>query len=56
MHSGKKNEKSSEVPTPTKPAPGQGSGNVGDALRQVYKDAIDEEIPDAMLDLLNKLG
>lgn len=29
---------------------------VGDALRRVYHQAIDESIPDEMLDLLNKLG
>lgn len=30
--------------------------SVGDALRAVYREAIDEDVPDAMLDLLNKLG
>lgn len=30
--------------------------SVGDALRAVYHEAIDEDVPDSMLDLLNKLG
>jgi hypothetical protein len=30
--------------------------NVGDALRAVYQDAISENVPDEMLDLLRKLG
>jgi len=30
--------------------------NVGDALRRVYSETVDEEIPDDLLDLLNKLG
>ena len=29
---------------------------VGDALRAVYQNAVSENIPDEMLDLLNKLG
>lgn len=44
--------------------PGKGGGksgertekNVGDALRAVYQDAVSENIPDEMLDLLKKLG
>ena len=30
--------------------------SVGDALRAVYHEAIDEKVPDSMLDLLSKLG
>jgi hypothetical protein len=30
--------------------------SVGDALRAVYHDAVDEKVPDSMLDLLSKLG
>ncbi|MGK6321223.1 NepR family anti-sigma factor [Sphingomonas sp. DT-204] len=30
--------------------------SVGEALRAVYQDAVSENIPDEMLDLLNKLG
>ncbi|MBR0551152.1 hypothetical protein J7S20_01380 [Sphingomonadaceae bacterium LXI357] len=30
--------------------------NVGDALRAVYREAVSEEVPDEMIDLLNKLG
>lgn len=30
--------------------------SVGDALRAVYDEAIDEKVPDSMLDLLSKLG
>ncbi|WP_156437835.1 MULTISPECIES: NepR family anti-sigma factor [unclassified Sphingomonas] len=31
-------------------------GDVGDALRAVYRETIDEAVPDEMLDLLRKLG
>lgn len=30
--------------------------DVGDALRAVYREAIDETIPDEMMNLLDKLG
>lgn len=30
--------------------------SVGDALRAVYREAVNEDVPDSMLDLLNKLG
>tara|TARA_B100000678_G_scaffold239932_1_gene210501 strand:+ start:1352 stop:1528 length:177 start_codon:yes stop_codon:yes gene_type:complete len=30
--------------------------DVGSALRAVYREAIDEDVPDQMLDLLKKLG
>ncbi|GAA4761220.1 hypothetical protein GCM10023219_01390 [Stakelama sediminis] len=30
--------------------------NVGDALRAVYREAVAEDVPDEMLDLLKKLG
>ena len=30
--------------------------SVGETLRRVYDDAVDEAIPDEMLDLLRKLG
>lgn len=29
--------------------------NIGDALRRVYQDAADEQVPDDLLDLLRKL-
>jgi hypothetical protein len=29
--------------------------NIGDALRRVYSDAVDEKVPDDLLDLLSKL-
>lgn len=29
--------------------------NIGDALRRVYSDAVDEQIPDDLLNLLSKL-
>ena len=32
------------------------AGEVGDALRTVYDDALNEDIPPEMLDLLGKLG
>jgi len=47
----------------TKPATSSKTGprdpkekSVGDALRAVYHDAVDEQVPDSMLDLLSKLG
>lgn len=30
--------------------------DVGEALRAVYRNAVAEQVPDEMLDLLNKLG
>ena len=35
---------------------GNGSRDVGDALRAVYHDAVAESVPDEMLELLKKLG
>lgn len=32
------------------------SNNVGDALRRVYREAVDETVPQDLLDLLNKLN
>lgn len=32
-----------------------GEKSVGDALRQVYSDAVQEDVPDDLLDLLRKL-
>ncbi len=29
--------------------------NIGDALRRVYSDAVDEQVPSDLLDLLSKL-
>jgi hypothetical protein len=29
--------------------------NIGDALRRVYSEAVDEKVPDDLLDLLSKL-
>ncbi len=37
-------------------AGGLSPDNVGDALRAVYHDAVSESVPDAMLELLKKLG
>ncbi|WP_448659958.1 NepR family anti-sigma factor [Sphingomonas sp. CJ99] len=42
-------------PVDGKPAK-SGERNVGDALRAVYHEAVDENIPKEMLDLLNKLS
>lgn len=42
-------------PAAGKPAKG-GERNVGEALRAVYHEAVDENIPKEMLDLLNKLS
>jgi hypothetical protein len=44
--------------TPKTSQPTQGSGKdraVGDALRTVYRTAVEETVPDEMLDLLRKL-
>lgn len=35
--------------------PGLGDSNVGSALRSVYQQTIDEDIPSEMIDLLKKL-
>lgn len=35
--------------------PNQPEGSVGQALRTVYKEAVEEDIPQEMLDLLGKL-
>jgi len=40
-------------PRPTKKAPSPGVGN---ALREAYQEALREEVPPEMLDLLGKLG
>lgn len=32
-----------------------GQGNVGDALRSIYQQTIEENVPDEMLDLLGRL-
>lgn len=29
---------------------------IGDALRRVYREAVDEQVPDEMIDLLKRLG
>jgi hypothetical protein len=34
---------------------GEPDGSVGDALRSVYRKAVEEDIPQEMLDLLGKL-
>ena len=50
---------SDEPRQPPKHVGGEGKSkdkNVGEALRRVYDDAVDEAIPDEMLDLLRKLG
>jgi hypothetical protein len=43
----------------TKRSPGKGEtgkeGDVGNALRSVYQKAVDEAVPDDLLDLLGKL-
>jgi len=39
-----------------KKRPGKSSAHVGDALRTVYQQAVDEEIPKEFLDILGKLA
>lgn len=39
-----------------KPPKNPQNKNVGDALRAVYRDAVEETVPDELLDLLKKLG
>ena len=45
---------------PTAPAPaqkkGEEDGNLGDALRSIYQNTVEENIPSEMLDLLNRLS
>lgn len=46
-------DKKPEAATPATPAPGD--PQMGAALRSVYQKAVEEAIPDEMLDLLSKL-
>ncbi|VXC80803.1 conserved hypothetical protein [Sphingomonas sp. AX6] len=48
--------KTSNAPSPKSGLRNPKEKSVGDALRAVYHDAVDEQVPDSMLDLLNKLG
>ncbi|WP_322963191.1 NepR family anti-sigma factor [Sphingomonas fuzhouensis] len=41
--------------TPSSPPQKGGEKDAGQALRQAYQRAVDEKIPDEMLDLLSKL-
>ena len=43
-----------DVATDGKPS-ASGDGQIGDALRAVYSEAVQEQIPDDLLDLLRKL-
>ena len=55
----KDSERPTEKPVMKDDRPKRASGkdrNVGDALRAVYREAVDESIPSELLDLLNKLG
>jgi len=55
-------EKDDKIPTAStstsasRPARPAYSPGVGNALRKAYRDALDEDIPSEMLDLLGKLG
>ena len=56
-----RDEKKRPVRTPAsaargRPAEGGSGGNVGNALRSVYDQTINEDIPDDILDLLGKLA
>ncbi|PCD03945.1 hypothetical protein COC42_06380 [Sphingomonas spermidinifaciens] len=42
-------------PKPPKTPPAPANKNVGDALRAVYREAVEEAVPDDLLDLLKKL-
>lgn len=46
----------SKLPDSRHPRTGPTEKSVGDALRAVYREAVDENVPDSMLDLLSKLG
>ncbi|HTG38869.1 NepR family anti-sigma factor [Sphingomonas sp.] len=48
----------SDKPSDEKPLKQTGTKqkNVGDALRAVYREAVDEKVPDELLDLLKRLG
>jgi hypothetical protein len=49
-------DRSDEAPKTSKSSKsGGGDKAIGDALRNVYQNAIDEHVPDEMLDLLRKL-
>ena len=56
MRSGKVQDDKPPVQEGSKRKDDGANGNVGDALRAVYQDAISESVPDEMLDLLRKLG
>jgi hypothetical protein len=53
-------ERSTNAKPSTQPEKGSDKGAndraVGAALRSVYQNAVDETVPDDLLDLLNKLG
>ena len=51
----KTNANSSNVKSPGVGSRGPKEKSVGDALRAVYHEAIDERVPESMLDLLSKL-
>jgi hypothetical protein len=34
----------------------QGKGDVGNALRSIYQQTVEEDVPDEMIDLLGRLG
>ncbi len=42
-------------PKPPKTSQAPAKKNVGDALRAVYREAVEETVPDDLLDLLKKL-
>ncbi len=44
-----------QPPKPPRTPPAPANKNVGDALRAVYREAVEETVPDDLLDLLKKL-
>lgn len=46
---------SGSAPRKRRASPAKDEGQVANALRSVYKSAVDEDIPSEMLDLLRKL-
>ena len=49
-------DSSSERSPPSRPRGRTGAPGVGNALREAYQEALREEVPPEMLDLLGKLG
>ena len=56
VSSGAKKKSSPRDKTSNRADPKAARRSVGDALRSAYQEAVDEEVPSELLDLLGKLG